>query len=39
MAVLESWLRAAERVLWGPGTLALLLGTLFVIRSLERKKV
>lgn len=27
MAVLESWLRAAERVLWGPGTLALLLGT------------
>ena len=26
MAVLESWLRAAERVLWGPGTLALLLG-------------
>ena len=27
MAVLTSWLRTAERVLWGPGTLALLLGT------------
>ena len=27
MAVLEAWLRAAERILWGPGTLALLLGT------------
>ena len=27
MAALETWLRTAERVLWGPGTLALLLGT------------
>ena len=27
MAVVESWLQAAERILWGPGTLALLLGT------------
>lgn len=27
MEVLAEWLRAAERILWGPGTLALLLGT------------
>lgn len=27
MAALESWLRAAEQIPWGPGTLALLLGT------------
>ena len=27
MAALEAWLRAAEQILWGPGTLALLLGT------------
>ena len=26
MAALETWLRTAERILWGPGTLALLLG-------------
>ena len=27
MAILDGWLRTAERTLWGPGTLALLLGT------------
>ena len=27
MAVLDAWLRTLERILWGPGTLALLLGT------------